>query len=131
MHSTGPYDHHYPIYPTSKRVVRYFGKIKIALIYPLGEITIYMGDDGNDEIFSTRELALAAALTVCKHDKVGFDLQFEGRRNLPVGYFKFTATPAMHEDVNKYWKRELMVEVQAFHAAIRSLKSEVTDAINK
>lgn len=82
-------------------------------------------------MFTTRELALAATLVTLGHENVGLDIQYEGRRNLLVGYLSFQKTPELDKDVQKYWARELRVEPQAFHAATRSLKSRVTDAVSK
>lgn len=79
------------------------------------------------EIFSTRDLYLAATLVSLKFYLTGIDYQIEGDRNQPVGYFKFEDTPAIREAKAKYTQGLLSVEPKNFVTNLKSLKSEIVN----
>ncbi len=77
------------------------------------------------EIFSTRDLTLAATLVSLKFYLTGIDYQIEGDKNLPIGYFKFENTPAIQEAKSKFTQGLLSIEPKLFVTNLKSLKSEV------
>lgn len=80
-----------------------------------------------NEIFSTRDLYLAATLVCMKFYLTGIDYQVEGDRNQPIGYFKFEDTPEIQEAKAKYTQGLLMVEPKSFVTNLKSLKSEIVN----
>lgn len=80
-----------------------------------------------NEIFSTRDLYLAATLVCMKFYLTGIDYQVEGDRNQPIGYFKFEDTPEIQEAKSKYTQGLLMVEPKNFVTNLKSLKSEIVN----
>ncbi len=81
----------------------------------------------NEEVFSTRDLDLAAVLLTLKFKMIGVDIQFEGSKNLPVGYFSFPKTPDILEAEKKYWAREIAVEPIVFSSFKKGLKAQTTN----
>lgn len=79
----------------------------------------------NPEIFSTRDLYLAATLTTLKFFMIGIDYQIEGEKNRPIGFFKFNSTPALLDAKAKFNQGLLAVEPKAFVTNLNGLKSEV------
>lgn len=79
----------------------------------------------NQNIFSTRDLSLAATLMTLKFRLEGTDMQFEGSKREPIGYFKFEETAALKEARQKYMQSMLLVEPQLFVTNMRALKAEV------
>lgn len=77
------------------------------------------------EIFSTRDLSLAATLVSLKFYLTGIDYQIEGDKANPIGYFKFENTPAIQEAKSKFTQGLLLVEPKLFVTNLKSLKSEV------
>ena len=82
------------------------------------------------QIFSTRDLYLAATLVSLKFYLVGIDYQIEGQKNFPVGYFKFEDTPSLQEARSKYTQGLLSVEPKSFVTNLKSLKSEIVNVYN-
>jgi hypothetical protein len=85
-----------------------------------------MPDDPN--IYSTRDLTLAATLVTLKFFLEGFDVQYEGEKNRPVAYFKFNLTPLLEGARQKYLQGMLSVEPKTFMLNVHSLKSEIENA---
>ena len=83
---------------------------------------------GEEGIFSTRELALAATLITLRFPMTGIDYQIEGTKREPVGYFKFEDTTPLKEARQKYTQSMLSVEAKLFMTNLRALKGEVTNA---
>jgi hypothetical protein len=79
------------------------------------------------DIFSTRDLYLAATLVTLKFYLSGIDFQIEGDRNQPVGYFKFENSPELQEMRSKYTQGALLVEPKGFVTNLKSLKSEIVN----
>lgn len=79
------------------------------------------------EIFSTRDLYLAATLVTLKFYMTGVDYQVEGNKNQPIGYFKFESSPEIEEARSKYVQGLLSVEPKIFITNLKSLKSEVVN----
>lgn len=80
-----------------------------------------------NDIFSTRDLNLAATLVTLKFELTGIDYQIEGDRNQPIGYFKFLNTPEIQDTRSKYNQGLLMVEPRSFITNMKSLKSEIVN----
>lgn len=80
------------------------------------------------QIFSTRDLAMAATLVTLKFRLEGIDYQIEGMKQAPVGYFKFNDTDDLKEARKKYTQSMLAVEPKLFMTNLHSLKAEVTNA---
>lgn len=79
------------------------------------------------EIFSTRDLYLAATLVTLKFYLTGIDYQIEGDKNQPVGYFKFEDSEGLQETKSRYTQGLLSVEPKTFVANLKSLKSEIVN----
>lgn len=79
------------------------------------------------DVFSTRDLYLAASLISLKYELIGIDYQIEGDKNQPVGYFKFENTPEIQQTKNQYMQALLLVEPKAFMTNLRALKSEIVN----
>ena len=84
-----------------------------------------------NENFSTRDIYLSATLLSLKFSLVGMDMQLEGMRNQPIGYFLFQQTPELAEVERKYWARKIAIEPINFIDNLYKLKSEVTKSFNK
>ncbi len=80
-----------------------------------------------NEIFSTRDLYLAATLVCLKFYLTGIDYQLEGDKSQPIGYFKFEDSPEIQEAKSKYTQGLLMVEPKTFVTNLKSLKSEIVN----
>lgn len=80
------------------------------------------------EIFSTRDLCLAATLASLNFPLQGIDYQIEGQKNLPVGYFKFEDTPELADVREQFMQGKILIEPRHFITNMHSLKSEVTNA---
>jgi len=78
-----------------------------------------------NNLYSTKDISLAATLMSLKFLMVGIDYQIEGLKNLPVGYFKFEDTDKLRDATRKYMQSMLMVEPRNFMSNIKTLKSEV------
>lgn len=79
------------------------------------------------EIFSTRDLYLAATLVSLKYYLTGIDYQIEGDKNQPIGYFKFENSPEIQEAKARYTQGLLLVEPKSFVTNLKSLKSEIVN----
>lgn len=84
--------------------------------------------DENENIFSTRDLTMAATFITLKFPLTGIDYQIEGTKETPVGYFKFEDTAQLKEARKKYTQSLLAVEPKLFMTNVHSLKAEVTNA---
>ena len=81
----------------------------------------------DENVFSTRDLGLAATLMTLKFPLIGVDYQIEGVRQNPIGYFRFTNSLALKEAHQKYAQGLLAIEPRLFLSNIHSLKAEVTN----
>lgn len=82
----------------------------------------------SDNIFSTRDLTLAATLMSLKFPMLSIDYQIEGSKSQPVGYFKFEDTERLRDARQKYMQSLVAVEPRQFMTNVHSLKAEVTNA---
>lgn len=80
-----------------------------------------------NEIFSTRDLYLAAALITLKFPLQGTDFSIEGEKSLPVGYFRFLNTEALQDAKKKYSQGLISVEPRMFITNMRTLKAEISN----
>lgn len=85
-------------------------------------------DNQEENIFSTRDLTLAATLMTLKFLMTGVDYQIEGSKSNPVGYFKFEDTQRLKDARQKYTQSLLSVEPKLFMTNVHTLKAEVTNA---
>ncbi len=76
----------------------------------------------------TRDLYLAACLVTLKFPLININLQQEGNKPYPIGYFEFELTDNLIEAKNRYWQEELVVEPQAYIRNVHSLKSQIANA---
>lgn len=83
--------------------------------------------ENETKLFSTRDLYLAATLVTLKFFMIGADMQFEGEKNLPIGYFKFIDSPMLQDAKNKYIQSLLSVEPKAFITNMHALKAEISN----
>ena len=84
-------------------------------------------ENSKNELFSTRDLYMAATLVTLKFYMSGVDYSIEGSNNQPVGYFRFENNAALHEAKNKYLQGMLTVEPKAFMQNLRALKAEIVN----
>lgn len=77
------------------------------------------------DIFSTRDLALAATLLTLRFYHIRCDFSLEGEKNNAVGYFIFESTPELRDAELKYRRGLITVEPKAFMSNIHQLKAEV------
>lgn len=82
------------------------------------------------QVFSTRDLYLAATLVTLRFFMTGIDYVVEGSKNNPVGFFKFEDSALLQETKNKYQQSLLSVEPKAFVTNMHSLKAEVVNVQN-
>ncbi len=85
-------------------------------------------EEKTNEIFSTRDLYLAASLITLKFRMLGVDFMIQGGKNQPVGFFKFLDTPELQEAKNQYSQGLILIEPKTFITNLKSLKSEVVQA---
>jgi len=78
-----------------------------------------------NEIYTTRDLSLAASLMTLKFYLDGIDFQLEGSGKLPVGYFNFEKTEDLMDAEKKYWTGKLALDPRAFMNNLKELKSRV------
>jgi len=81
------------------------------------------------EIFSTRDLYLAATLVSLKFPMIGIDYQVEGEKNRPIGFFKFENSGRLMEAKTQYNQGMLVVEPRNFVTNLNGLKAEVIGAL--
>jgi hypothetical protein len=79
------------------------------------------------DIFSTRDLALAATLVTLKFPMLGIDIEFEGSHEKAVGYFQFTNSPEIKRAKVLYNQGELLVEPRTYQNAVQNLKATVVN----
>lgn len=82
----------------------------------------------DENIFSTRDLTLAAVLITLKFPMTGLDFQIEGVKSNPVGYFIFENTEPLRAARQKFSQSMLSVEPKLLVTNIHSLKAEVINA---
>lgn len=80
-----------------------------------------------NEIFSTRDLYLAATLVTLNFYLNGIDYTIEGDKNQPIGYFKFSNTQEIQDAKAKYVQGLLKIEPKSFVTNLKSLKSEIVN----
>jgi hypothetical protein len=81
------------------------------------------------EVFSTRDIYLAATLITLKFQMISVDYQFEGAREMPVGYFQFEKSEELMSAEQGYWRGSLSVEPRAFVTNMRGLKAQTSNSL--
>lgn len=77
--------------------------------------------------WSTRDIYLATTLVTLGFYPEGVDIQIEGEKNKPVGYFKFELSDKLLETEKQYWQGLIGVEPKTFITNMRGLKAQVND----
>lgn len=80
-------------------------------------------------VYTTRDLYLAAAFVTLKFPLVDINFQFEGQSSNPVGYFSFEKTQTLLEAENSYWRSELALEPKLYVTNMKGLKSRISNNI--
>lgn len=80
-----------------------------------------------ENVYSTRDLTLAAVLVSLKFPLQGVDLQIEGGRGQTVGYFKFDNTPEVQDAAQKFLQGMITLEPGNFMQTVRTLKAQVSN----
>lgn len=80
------------------------------------------------EVFSTRDIYLAATLITLKFQMLSVDYQYEGAREMPVGYFQFEKTEELIAAERNYWRGLLLIEPRQFVTNMRSLKAQTSNS---
>ena len=78
--------------------------------------------------FATRDLDLASALVTLDFEIVNMDIQHEGERNRPIGYFSFSKTEELEKAEEDFHNKKLRVEPSSLSNNMRRLKARVIDA---
>lgn len=86
-------------------------------------------DQEGGRVFSTRDIYLATTLVTLKFHLLSIDLQIEGTKSLPIGYFKFEETPDLKKTKIAYNQGEILVEPRIFVNNLRALKADVINMI--
>ena len=86
-------------------------------------------DTKNINLYTTRDLYLAATFVTLKFPLVDINFQFEGQLPNPVGYFSFEKTQNLLDAENRYWRSELALEPKAYVTNMKSLKSRISNSI--
>ncbi len=84
-----------------------------------------MFQEPEPEIFSTRDISLAATLVTLNFPVIAIDYQIEGTNPRQTGYFQFEPSEEVKEAAGKYWSGQLAVEPKTFMTNIRGLKAQV------
>jgi len=79
----------------------------------------------DEKNYSTRDLTLASTLLTLEFELVNISFQYEGTKNLPIGYFEFKNNSNLESTIQKYWSRGLAVEPMLFQSNVRALKSQI------
>ena len=82
-------------------------------------------ENKENEIFSSRDIYLAATLVTLKFDMIGIDYQILGSNNNAIGFFKFNDTPELQKTKSMFVQGTLLVEPKTFVTNLKSLKSEI------
>lgn len=80
-----------------------------------------------EEVYSTRDLNLAATLITLRFELTGIDYQVEGARNRPVGYFGFEDSKELQAAIKDFFARKIAVEPNEFAGNIRGLKAQINN----
>jgi len=86
--------------------------------------------ENNIEIFSTKDLALAATLISLKFPMYGYDMVYEGTKPTEKAYFKFKKDAHLEDAIMKYRSRLLAIEPQLLVSTIRDLKQEINNEMS-
>lgn len=79
--------------------------------------------------YTTRDITLVATLKTIWHNIKSVDFQFENGRD--VGYFNFEDTDSLHNDINRFYNNEVLVEPKKFMLELKAAKSRVTSFYKK
>ena len=88
---------------------------------------IYMSENIETQVFSTRDLYLASTLVTLHFPLLGINYQVEGIKPRPIGYFDFEDTKELREVRSQYNQSLLLVEPKLYISNLQSLKSEVVN----
>lgn len=77
------------------------------------------------EEFSTRDLYLASTLVTLHFKMIATDMQWEGLKQRPIGYFKFEESPELKEARSNYNQGLVLIEPRQYMNNLQSLKADV------
>ncbi len=78
-----------------------------------------------DDLYTTRDLYLAATLMTLGFKLSGVDFQVEGARSNPVGYFNFENSEDLRDAEQKFWRGTIAIDPRIFITNMKGLKSQV------
>jgi len=82
--------------------------------------------ENQKNIFTTRDIYLAAALITLRFFMSGIDYQVEPNANRLVGYFSFEETAELKNAEQQYLQGQLALEPRTYISNMRALKAQVT-----
>lgn len=82
------------------------------------------------QLFTTRDLCLAATLITLKFPMLGIDCFIEGKSGKTIGYFKFEDSEKINETKNSFTQGTLVVNPKIFYENIITLRTEVINTVN-
>lgn len=82
------------------------------------------------EIYSTKDIYLATSFECLGYMVESIDIQFEGIKKQPVGYFNFEKTENLNDSEKEYYGGKLSFEPKAFISTMRGLKGRVENKRN-
>lgn len=77
------------------------------------------------KFFSTRDIYLASTLVALRFEMLAIDMQIEGIKSRPIGYFKYKETASLHDAISKYNQSLLAVEPRLLFSTLQALKGQV------
>lgn len=86
--------------------------------------------NSDSAVYKTRDLALAATLVTLKFPLLSIDVQMEGKRQMPVGYFIFTNSQSLKETEETFIREDIMVGAKALINNMKNLKAQVVNIAN-
>lgn len=84
----------------------------------------------NENVFSTRDLALAAVLVTMKFFCTGVHIEYTGTKNQPVGYFTFERSKEIEDCRSRFLQGMLVVEPKLFLSNLHAMKAMVVNAVS-
>ena len=78
----------------------------------------------NEEMYATKDIILAAALSQLKFTIDQVDYELGGQQRHPTMIFSFKNSPVLQETLKRYMQGQLAVEPRTFMNIVRSLKAQ-------
>lgn len=84
--------------------------------------------DLNKPDYQVKDLYLAATLLCMKFQIIDWNIQYEGAKQQPIGFFTFKTSADLLEAVKLFYAHQASVEPIEFSSNIKNLKSQVMAA---